>query len=64
MTNIDGPKEPSLSARLEAGESLESVFGPAVAAALKDFANEMAALHSRVTVLEKKLDALLEAGRS
>ena len=54
MSNPVEPEKPGLAAQAD------SVFRdhPAVAAVLRDVANDLAELRARVLVLEKKLDAL------
>jgi hypothetical protein len=52
MSNAnDGPKRPSL----------ESAFQPEQIVVLRDFFNEIVALQNRVSILERKLKALLDA---
>lgn len=62
-TTDDPAQRPDLSERLKAGETPESILGAEITAVLTAFGNDIGTLQARVTVLERKLEALLEAGR-
>lgn len=62
-TTDDPAKRPDLSARLKAGATPKSILGAEITAVLTAFGSEIGTLQTRVTVLERKLEALLDAGR-